>query len=222
MNIAIACSKDWFKLNLKSKNKKKIYLLKKKRELSLSKLNQIKPDYIFIPHWNWKIPKNIFQKFNCIGFHTSPLPYGRGGSPIQNLILEEYKKSPVCAFKVTENFDEGDIYITKMINLNGSLFDIFERINEKVNYMIEFIIKNNPKPKKQKGKIKYFKRLNANHNNISNFNDLTKIYDVIRMVDGPGYSPSFIKFKNIKIEFYNAKKVNKQKLVSSCSIKYDN
>ena len=41
------------------------------------------------------------------------LPYGRGGSPLQNLILDNKQKTMISAFKMTERMDEGPIYIKK-------------------------------------------------------------------------------------------------------------
>ena len=34
------------------------------------------------------IPEDIYTKYVCIQFHASDLPKGRGGSPIQNQIVE--------------------------------------------------------------------------------------------------------------------------------------
>ena len=51
------------------------------------------------------------QDLNRIVFHTAPLPYGRGGSPIQNLIVRGHiSPAPVCALKMVSGLDEGPIY----------------------------------------------------------------------------------------------------------------
>ena len=42
--------------------------------------------------WYGQNYSKIIKKYNCICFHTAPLPYGRGGSPIQNMILKKFKK----------------------------------------------------------------------------------------------------------------------------------
>ena len=88
-NIIIACSKNWFLREKKIKKfleLKNVYIIKNKRDLNLKKLARIKPKYIFFPHWSYKVKDKIINKYNCICFHTAPLPFGRGGSPIQNLI----------------------------------------------------------------------------------------------------------------------------------------
>ena len=89
--ILIACSKNWFVKNkfvriFLKKNKNKFIIISKKKDLNLSNLNKINPKIIFFPHWSHIVSEKIIIKYNCICFHTSPLPYGRGGSPIQNLI----------------------------------------------------------------------------------------------------------------------------------------
>jgi len=35
----------------------------------------------------WIILKEIFENYEIILFHMTDLPYGRGGSPLQNLIV---------------------------------------------------------------------------------------------------------------------------------------
>ena len=87
-NYVIASSKGWFRNYPKSEEFKKLYIhwINSKKDLNLSFLDKLKPKFIFLPHWSWIIEKEIFSKYECIAFHTSPLPYGKGGSPIQNLI----------------------------------------------------------------------------------------------------------------------------------------
>ena len=65
---------------------KKYYFIRKKSDLNMKNLKKINPKYIFFPHWSHKVPQIILDNFECVCFHTAPLPYGRGGSPIQNLI----------------------------------------------------------------------------------------------------------------------------------------
>ena len=140
---------------------------------------------------SWRVSKNIYRNFNCILFHTAPLPYGRGGSPIQNLIIKGIKSAPVCALKMNDSYDSGDIYLKKNINLSGNLTEIFDNINNAVNFLISRIIKNNLKPYKQKGKVVLFKRLNIEDNEIKGKLNINQIYDRIRMVDHIEYPKAF-------------------------------
>ena len=57
---------------------------------------------------------SIFSKYYCIQFHTSHLPYGRGGSPIQNLVLRGIKKTKISAFVIkNKKIDAGPIILQK-------------------------------------------------------------------------------------------------------------
>src|SRR5690349_23344827 len=56
-------------------------------ELSFETVRQVNPRYLFFLHWSWKVPTEIVKEFECVCFHMTDVPYGRGGSPLQNLIL---------------------------------------------------------------------------------------------------------------------------------------
>ena len=45
--------------------------------------------------------------------HPSPLPKYRGGSPIQNQIINGESKSAVTLFKINNKIDQGDIIYQK-------------------------------------------------------------------------------------------------------------
>jgi len=206
----IACSKKWFIENYsKKKLKKNFVLITKKNDLNISKILKINPRYIFFPHWSYVIPKNIYNTYECIIFHTSPLPYGRGGSPIQNLIKRNFKNSPVCAIRVEKNFDTGPIYKKYDISLNGNLDEIFKRITLQIEKLIKFIIKNKPQPKKQRGRGKLFIRLKPKNSIIKkNEENINKIYNKIRMLDSKEYPKAFICYGKFKIYFEGAKIIN--------------
>ena len=207
-NIIIACSKNWFFKERKIKKflrQKNVYLFKNKKDLNLKKLEKINPKYIFFPHWSYKVEDNILKKFKCICFHTAPLPFGRGGSPIQNQIKLGFKRTKVCALKMEKILDAGPIYLTEKILLNGNLSEILKRISDKIYIMIKKILKKEPKLKKQKGKIYNFKRLGEKDNIINLKNNLSSVYDQIRMLDDLSYPNAYIKKGNCKIEFFNAK-----------------
>ena len=131
------------------------------------------------------------------------MPYGRGGTPIQNLILKNFKKSPVCAIKMTNEYDAGPIYQKRIVSLSGTLDQIFERISLKILDMIRILIKKKIKPKKQIGKIYRFKRIKKENSEIKNEKNITEIYNKIRMLNADGYPSAYIKFKNIKIFLTN-------------------
>jgi methionyl-tRNA formyltransferase len=201
MKIVVCNSKEWFRLSNQLLSEHQILSIKKKDELTLATLDQFNPDLVFFPHWNWIVSNEIYEKYTCIVFHTAPLPFGRGGSPIQNLIKSGYTKSPVCALAMSEGIDSGPIYDQIDISLNGSLFEIFGRLNDVVNILIIRLICHLPKPKIQTGKVHLFKRLGHEDNEINHESDIEDFYDSIRMLDDPSYPNAYLNLENVCIEF---------------------
>ena len=204
MRLLICNSKSWFSLNKEIKDFYSIKEISRKEDLNSKLIQDFKPDFIFFPHWNWIVDKKIHQNQNCIVFHTSPLPYGRGGSPIQNLILNGYENTPVCALEMTSEIDSGSIYGQISISLEGKLETIFSRINNAINKLIIKIVKNQLIPLPQEGKPHLFKRLTEKNNEIPKKISLKEIYDRVRMVDHKDYPNAYIIYGNNKLEFYNA------------------
>jgi len=210
-DIVVCTIKSWNIENYK-KIKKKFdhlfwHIIKDNKNLNYNNVSEIKPKYIFFPHWSLKIPKKIHENFECIAFHMTDLPFGRGGSPLQNLIIRGYKKTKIAAFRVTDELDAGPIYLKKDLPLDGSAQEIYKRASEIIfQEMIPHILKESPNPIPQKGKIVTFSRRAPKNSDISNLNDLNKIYDYIRMLDAEGYPKAFLEKSNLIIEFNNAKK----------------
>lgn len=210
----IAYSKNWFGNHPKSDEFKKLELIEitNKDDLNLENLKKINPRYVFFPHWNWKVDPEIFEAFECVVFHTAPLPYGRGGSPIQNLIIRGINKSPVCALKMTDVLDGGPIYDSQEVSLNGNMDEIFFEIAKCIEKLILKICKLNPIPLPQKGNVVSFKRLSYEDNLLLEEYSINELYDRIRMVDGEGYKRAYITFGDHKIEFSESKILNNELL----------
>ena len=206
INYIVASSKDWFKEHPKSEEYEELNFIEisNKEDLKLEYLEKINPRYIFFTHWNWKVSSEIYKRFECVAFHTAPLPYGRGGSPIQNLILKGLKNSPVCALKMTDILDGGPIYDSFEVSLDGTISEIFSRIATCVEKLIVLICQNNPHPIEQNGEVVEFKRLSNSDNELLSKHSIKELYDRIRMVDGLDYPRAFINYGNHKIEFSEA------------------
>ena len=223
INIIVCTTKSWNIKNYKIiKNKFNTlcwHIIKDKKNLNCNDISKVKPKYIFFPHWSWKIPKEIFENFECIAFHMTDLPFGRGGSPLQNLIIRGYKKTKITAFRVTEKLDAGPIYLKKDLSLEGSAQDIFNRASKIIFYeMIPYIIKNSPNPTPQKGKPVIFSRRTPKDSDISNLTNLNKIFEYVRMLDAEGYPKAFLEKNNLRIEFQNAKKIDNE-IIAKAKIK---
>ena len=213
---------NFFKKNIK-KLKGNWIIITQQSKFTLKNLKKIKVKNIYFIHWSKIVPNKIFSKYNCISFHMTDLPYGRGGSPLQNLILRKKKNTKISAFKMNNKIDGGPIFLKKNLTLNGSAYEIFQRATKIVFAMIREM--NNKKliPKPQKISKISFKRLKRKDNKLDfdNIKNLNELYDRIRMVDAPGYPYAFKEYKNFIINFYNAK-IIKNTLYASVKINFKN
>ena len=180
-------------------------LVNKREDFNVSNLNIIGPLKIFIPHWSYIIPDEIFEKYECVVFHMTDLPYGRGGSPLQNLIVLGKEQTKVSALKVVKELDAGPIYLKKELSLSGTAEEIFIKSNSIIELMIIEIIENNLEPKEQEGVVVHFKRRKAKDSDISNLKELKDVYDHIRMLDADGYPKAFIENEFFRFEFFASK-----------------
>ena len=203
-------------------NKEKFHYIKEKSELTHVNLIQYDPDYIFFPHWSYKIKEEIYKNFNCIIFHMTNLPFGRGGSPLQNLLERKIYKTKISAIQCTHGLDTGDIYLQRNFDISyDSAKIIYLRAAEIMSEMIDEIIAINPIPKPQSGTVVSFNRRSASQSNILPLNDLEAVYNYIRMLDAPGYPKAFIKNNSLKYEFFDVEKIGNA-LLAKVEIKQEN
>ena len=190
---------------LKATSQEEITIITEKSELNFDNVSSINPDYIFFPHWSYIIPKNIYENFNCVVFHMTDLPFGRGGSPLQNLIARGIKKTKISAIKVVGEIDAGPIYFKEDLELYGSATEIFYRTAKTIfEKMIPSIIATQPEAKAQEGEIVTFARRTPDMSELKADMTLDEIYDYIRMLDAEGYPHAFIKMGKYRLEFTKA------------------
>jgi methionyl-tRNA formyltransferase len=222
-SIIILSEKSWNQnlvKSLKQKNDKINWILiNKKLDFNIKKLDVINPFKIFIPHWSYIIPEEIFQKYECVVFHMTDLPYGRGGSPLQNLISRGIDSTKISALKVEKGIDSGDIYLKENLELKGNANEIFIRANKIIQKMIISIIQKKIEPIPQTGKITEFKRRKPHESNIEKLETLSKVYDYIRMLDADGYPKAYLENNFLKFEFNDAKFKNKNEITATVKIK---
>ena len=159
-----------------------------------------KNDTIFFLGWSWIVDKNIIDNYNCICLHPSPLPKYRGGSPIQNQIINKEQVSAVSFFKMNDKLDQGKILYQAPFSLKGELNDIFNRIIELGTFGIHHIMASNPKGTKQdESEATYCKRRKPEESEITIDEIMNKsaheLYDKVRMLNDP-YPNAFIRCKN--------------------------
>jgi methionyl-tRNA formyltransferase len=193
----------YIKLEKNKKKNQKFYFHYDKKNLN-KKIKKINPEFILFYGWSWVIKKNLFAKYNCLMLHPSLLPKFRGGSPIQNQIIRNIKKSAVTIFKINEVIDGGNILYQSKLSLKGTLNDIFKRMTD-IGFRGTHKILNSKKIKQKKQnhfKATYYKRRKPEESEIT-IKELKEsspvyIYNKLRMLSDP-YPNPFIKIKNKKL-----------------------
>lgn len=189
-------------------------------EASFSEINlaKIKPSKIFIPHWSYIISESIFNNYECIVFHMTDLPFGRGGSPLQNLIVRGFQSTKITALRVSEGLDKGDIYLKSDLSLLGTAEEIFIRSSNTILEMISEIISKKPSPVPQIGEATLFKRRKPAEGNLEALKSIEQVYDYIRMLDAEGYPNAYIENEHFRFEFTRASLKSKNKIIADVRI----
>jgi len=179
-------------------------LINQKIELTLDRLKVIKPRYVFLPHWSYLVPENVYENCECIIFHMTDVPFGRGGSPLQNLISRGIYETKISALRCVKELDAGPVYLKRPLSLYGSAEEIYLRASEIIEDMICQIIKEQPVPVEQTGEITSFSRRKPEQSDIAELTNLKQVFDHIRMLDANGYPHAFLETKNFRFEFERA------------------
>ncbi len=132
------------------------------------------------------------------------LPFGRGGSPLQNLIVKGFQDTVLTALKMETGIDTGPVYYKNPLSLKGSAKEIYKRASDLSWRMIANFVSDNPDSTPQEGEVVNFKRRTPNQSLIPDGLSLNEIHDYIRMLDAPGYPKAFIKDNGYHLEFRDA------------------
>ena len=99
-NYVVAGSKSWNRQVFDKtivKYPGQWFFINSTQDLSMEQINKINPRYIFFLHWSWKVPDELINSYECVCFHMTDVPYGRGGSPLQNLIIRGHQETKLTA-----------------------------------------------------------------------------------------------------------------------------
>ena len=218
-NYVVATIKQWnidaYKL-FSQKFQGNWYFVSSPEELSSELLDKVKPRFIFFPHWSWLVSKNITDNYECVCFHMTDLPYGRGGSPLQNLISLGHESTKLTALRMTGELDAGPIYGKVDLSLQGSARDIFNRSAELVYELILKIIDTESQPIQQQGEVILFERRSPEQSVFPDACSINQLFDHVRMLDAESYPHAYIEYDGLTLEFTNANKLDG---VLECTVK---
>jgi methionyl-tRNA formyltransferase len=173
-------------------------------ELTPEKIRLHQPRYIFFLHWSDWVPNELIESYECVCFHMTDVPYGRGGSPLQNLIIRGHRATKLTALRMVAEFDAGPVYLKETLSLEGSAEEIYIRATYLSAQMIERIIQTHPTPQPQSGEVVIFKRRKPHQSEIPQVESLQQLYDFIRMLDADGYPKAYIEHAGYRYEFRRA------------------
>lgn len=151
---------------------------------------KFQPDIILWYGWSWIIPDELVEKYDCLCLHPSPLPKYRGGSPIQNQIINNERMSAITIFKMNKEIDAGAIIKQLPMSLSGKIKDILNRMAELGFSATYDFLKNGYELTEQNhDEMTYFSRRKPSESEITHEEILTKnaeyLYNKIRMLNDP-------------------------------------
>jgi methionyl-tRNA formyltransferase len=211
MNILFCFYRDWaesiyHQVKHESSIQKNINFDFVKTDDELNKLDIKKYSLIFFIGWSTIIKEDVINSVPCICLHPSKLPYYRGGSPIQNQIMDGLQESHISLFLMDSGIDTGDILRQVPFSLSGDLSLIFSEIINKSYHPILSIIEEFKKNGKFINRIKqddqeatFYKRRTKRMSEITtedieNYTAL-ELHNKVRCLQDP-YPNAFIKCKD--------------------------
>lgn len=178
--------------------------LRARDELSVATIGAFGPSHVFLPHWSWKIPEAVFTAHECVVFHMTDLPFGRGGSPLQNLVARGIEQTRLTALRCTAELDAGPVYLKRDLSTLGSAEEVFLRAARLMEEMIPLIADGAIVPVEQDGAVTAFARRTPAQGDLRDADSLAKAHDMIRMLDADGYPHAFVEVGGLRFEFTRA------------------
>ncbi len=129
------------------------------------------------------------------------VPYGRGGSPLQNLILTGHTSTKLTALRMVKEMDAGPVYTNREMGLSGSAQEIYVRAGALCADIIRWMVSAQPDPVPQTGDVVVFRRRVPRMSQLPQEGELSQLFDHIRMLDADGYPHAFIDFGEFNLQF---------------------
>jgi methionyl-tRNA formyltransferase len=203
-SIVLATSRPWNAIlahDLRIDLDLNVALITDPSQLTANYLADVNPKFIFFAHWSTKIAQEIWSRYECVVFHMTDLPFGRGGSPLQHLIVGGHAETTLTALRCVREMDAGPVYMKRPMSLDGTASEIFARARDAMREMMSEIATGEIEPTPQVGEVVEFKRRKPEQSSIENCSNLDEIFDTIRMLDAPGYPPAFLPGSQFTAQF---------------------
>jgi methionyl-tRNA formyltransferase len=198
------------------------FLITRPEDLTVGFIDALRPRYIFFPHWSWHVPAAVRARSECVCFHMADVPYGRGGSPLQNLIARGHKETKLTALRMVEALDAGPVYGKAPLSLAGRAEDVFARAADLVYDLIAEIVREEPEPTPQTGEVTVFSRRTPQMSALPETGTPEVVYDHIRMLDAPTYPLAFLQHGDFRLEFFDPEFSGDQEVSARVRIRMSN
>lgn len=120
-------------------------------EHALSNRSMVPVRYVFFLNWSLYVPQQVTSAERCVNFHCTDLPYGRGGHPIEHLLLEGHNQTVITAHRMTGETDAGPVYaksgkvwIGPVGGRNQSKDEILARFIKPTAELMRFVVELEP------------------------------------------------------------------------------
>ena len=188
--------------NIASSSNNQFLILSSKKEYKEDLIFEFNPDIILFYGWSWHVSEKIINSFKCLMLHPSPLPKYRGGSPLQNQIINGELESKVSIFLMNHEMDAGPLLFQESFSLNGNMKNILKRIEEIGTKLTKKILEEFPVVYEQNhNEATYFKRRKIESSQITideiKNKDALYLFNKIRMLSDP-YPNAYLKTKDGK------------------------
>lgn len=140
--------------------------------------------------------------------HPSPLPKGKGWSPVAWQVLEGKNRIPVTLIEAVDKVDSGEIYYQKYMELTG--FELNNEIKaEQFRVTSDLVFeycKNYPvKGIVQSGEESFYRKFNNEDNRLDIAKSIKEQFNLLRIVDNERY-PCWFKIEGQRYEIRIDKK----------------
>jgi len=186
----------------------------KKVDLVFKSKDIKKGDLAFFLSFQEIVRQSILNKnTNNLVVHHSPLPKGKGMSPLSWQILEGKNNIPITLFEAVPELDAGKIYLQKEVIFDGTeLLEDLRKIQAKYTFlMCEEFIERFPSVLEgamdQKGKESFYKRRTPLDSELDINKSILDQINLLRIVDNKRF-PAFFNYQGQK---YKLKIYKKQK-----------
>lgn len=155
-------------------------------------------DIVFILSYHKIIPaQKLAQNALNLIIHASPLPRGKGWSPLFWQILEGKNEVVFTLFEADENVDSGAIYLQKSLNLSGlELYEELRNLQAQTTKQLclEFLaLYPNLSPRKQSGEESFYAKRSPKDSELDPKKSLNELFNQLRICSNDEFPAFFYK-----------------------------